>query len=144
MYIQNVIGYWFWDSCWFEFITKEYKCGSHGYCAYNQVIGFRVKYSFHPNAWYPHWQSNLSKGLVSYPFYEAIMASDKKPLVSICTHVVNLQLDDVAHSGCHLPYIKRVPWTPYSMILELFRWKWSLQLYYWRYRSFYKCSWFAK
>jgi hypothetical protein len=55
MYIQNVIKHWHWDSYWFEFVTKEYKCGSHGYRAYNQIIGFRVKYSFHPNAWYSHW-----------------------------------------------------------------------------------------
>jgi hypothetical protein len=88
MYIQNVIKYWHWDSCWFEIVTKEYKCGSHGYCAYNQVIGFRIKYSFHPNAWYSHWQSNLSKGLVSYPFCEAIMASNGKPLIPVYTHAV--------------------------------------------------------
>jgi hypothetical protein len=46
MYIQNVINYWCWGSCWFEFVTKKYKCGSHGYCAYNQVIGFRIKFHF--------------------------------------------------------------------------------------------------
>jgi hypothetical protein len=55
MFIQNVIKYWHWDSYWFEFITKEYKCGSHGYCACNQIIGFRIKYLFHPNVWYSHW-----------------------------------------------------------------------------------------
>jgi hypothetical protein len=98
MYIQNVIKYWHWDTCWFEFIRKVYKCGSHGYCAYNQVIGFRVKFSFHPNAWYSHWQSNLRKGLVSYPFYEAIIASNEKPLVPFYTYAVGSELGDVRHS----------------------------------------------
>jgi hypothetical protein len=32
---------------------------------------------------------------VTYSFCEAIMASNEKPLVSICTHVVGLQLGDV-------------------------------------------------
>jgi hypothetical protein len=67
-------------------------------CAYNQVIGFRVKYSFHPNAWYSYWQSNLSKGLVSYPFCESIMAFNEKLLVPFCTHAVGSQLDDVGLS----------------------------------------------
>jgi hypothetical protein len=34
----------------------------------------------------------LSKGLVSYPFCEAIMASNEKPHVSFYTHAVGLQL----------------------------------------------------
>jgi hypothetical protein len=125
MYIQNVIKYWHWDTCWFEFIKKEYKCGLHGSCAYNQVIGFRIKFSFHPNAWYSHWQSNLSKGLVSYPFYEAIIASNEKPLIPFCTYVVGSELGDVRHSKLP-PLCQEGPLNTLLMKLETFQWKWSL------------------
>jgi hypothetical protein len=40
----------------------------------------------------------MSKGLVSYPFYEAIMASNEKPLLPFCTYAVGLELGDVRHS----------------------------------------------
>jgi hypothetical protein len=40
----------------------------------------------------------LSKGLVSYSFYEAIMASNEKPLLPFCTYAVGLELGDVRHS----------------------------------------------
>jgi hypothetical protein len=115
MYIQNVIKYWHWDSYWLEIVTKEYKCGSQGYCAYNQVIGFRIKYSFHPNAWYFHWQSNLSKGLVSYSFCEAIMASNEKPFIPVCIHAIGwckaLQVATFSMPRGSLEYNIRWYWT---------------------------------